>query len=141
MVQANNLQDVLSGLSRMAEQLDERVQMALEATGVEMVELARSYADETVPPVKKGEGRRKAHPGGWGDRTGITKNSFQSETAKETEDLHVLTITNSAESAEHLEKMDDYWVVSGLFDGGHVQEAFERHLGGALKAHHPEGEG
>lgn len=49
---------------------DENVEHVLDATGFEEVNFLRSYTSTMRPPVKPGEGDRRAHPGGWSDVTG-----------------------------------------------------------------------
>jgi len=49
----------------------ENVQKALEAAGFLIVGFLRGLTSKSQPSIRKGEGIRQAHPGGWADRTGL----------------------------------------------------------------------
>ena len=53
------------------------VQRALDASGFELVGFYRSLTPKIRPPVKAGEGFRRAHPGNWADITGNLANAYQ----------------------------------------------------------------
>lgn len=60
---------------------DQNVMRALDAAGFEEINFYRSYTSKMRPPVKQGEGPRRAHPAplNWSDITGQLKASFKHE--------------------------------------------------------------
>jgi len=127
----DNIEQFLADLERVSDDLERDVGYAMEAAGIEVVDFARSYTDEMRPGIKKKgkerEGDRKAHPGGWADISGALKNGYYSE-VETTPGVVELTVGNSTPYAEELEKNDDYWVVKGLEEGKHIEEAVERNV-------------
>lgn len=55
---------------------DRNIENALEAAGLEEVVFLRSYTSRMRPPVRAGQGSRRAHPGGWADVTSNLANSY-----------------------------------------------------------------
>jgi len=55
---------------------DENAINALDAAGFQYVDFLQSLTLEMRPPVKKGEGPRRAHPGHWADITRNLANSY-----------------------------------------------------------------
>lgn len=55
---------------------DEHIERALRGAGREIIEFCTRLTNELRPPVKKGEGPRRAHEGHWSDVTGILASSF-----------------------------------------------------------------
>lgn len=56
-----------------------KVAQMLELTGIETVAFLRSLTGNMQPPRNKGEGPRRAHPGGWADVTGNLANAYSFE--------------------------------------------------------------
>ncbi len=131
----DNLDTFLLELERDFAGAESAVLGGLDAAGFELVEFARSPTEQMRPPVRKGEGNRAATPGHWATDTGLLANSFGHEATMETDELAVLELSNTAEYAEALESLEDYWVLSGLEAGGHAQESIERNVNAALDAY------
>lgn len=58
---------------------DRNTRRALDAAGTEEVNFLRSLTSTMRPPVKAGEGMRRAHPGNWADITGNLKAAYTHE--------------------------------------------------------------
>lgn len=50
---------------------------ALDGAGFEEINRLRSYTDQMRPPVREGQGMRRAHPGGWSDITNNLRNGYR----------------------------------------------------------------
>lgn len=98
----------------------------VQAINIEALEVAKSYTAATVPGLRKGEGPRDTHPGGWSDRTGLMIISFYQESRKIRADIFEGTLINTAEYSIYVEALG-YWVLSGLFEGV-IQEIADRHM-------------
>lgn len=97
-----------------------------QVVGIETVMYLRSLTDVMRPPVRKGEGPRQAHPGGWADVTGNLANAYGAEVQSFGDEV-VLLLTNTMEYAAYLEARDAYYVLEGVAaDGGPVQQLMER---------------
>ena len=128
----DNLGEVEAALLSLQRDTEQAVLAALEATGLEAIDHARSLTSTLAPPAKKGEGPRQAHPGGWADVTGQAAASFEQQAEQVSETLFALTVLNAAEHAHYLEA-NGYWVLSGLFEG-FIQELLARHIQAGLDA-------
>jgi hypothetical protein len=56
---------------------DDNIARALDSAGYEVIGFLQSLTGEMRPPVKAGEGPRKAHPGSWSDVTGRLAGAYQ----------------------------------------------------------------
>lgn len=52
------------------------IEDALDGAGFEEINFLRSYTNEMRPPVRAGQGPRRAHPGGWSDVTNNLRNAY-----------------------------------------------------------------
>lgn len=120
---------VIADLRRMEASLEARAAMALDATGYEMVDLARSTTNSMRPPVRKGEGPRASHPGGWADVTGGTAASIRHSVEQMGAGRFRLTL-EAGGAARFLERRG-YWVLTGLFYGP-VSESLRRNFDAAF---------
>ncbi len=109
--------------------LPELVLGALDATGFEVVDVARSLTAQMRPPVRPGEGPRAAHPGGWADVTGVTAGSMRHTVEQHGRARFALTL-EAGGAARYLERRG-YWVFSGLFEGT-IQSTITRNLDAVL---------
>lgn len=120
---------VVAELRGLEASLAGRVTMALDATGYEMVDLARSVTSSMRPPVRRGEGPRASHPGGWADVTGGTAASIRHAVEQRSAAVFRLTL-EAGGAAPYLERRG-YWVLSGLFYGP-VNESLRRNFDAAF---------
>lgn len=68
----------IRGLLRSGKPLTDRnIELALEAAGQEERTFLRSSTGESRPPVRAGEGPRRAHPGHWADVTTNLRAGYQ----------------------------------------------------------------
>ena len=128
----DNLREVELSLLAFEHDMDQAVLNALEVSGIEAIDHARSLTSEIAPPVKQGEGMRQKHPGGWADVTGQAAASFEQQAEQVRDTLFVLTVLNAAEHAHYLEN-NGYWVLSGLFEG-FIQALLQKHIEAGLNA-------
>ena len=56
---------------------DAHITKAIDGAGYEVINFLQSLTGEMRPPVKVGEGMRKAHPTGWADITRILAGSYE----------------------------------------------------------------
>ena len=63
------LEDVWRELAAAEMDLQKKAVHILDLVGREAIAFLRSTTSELRPPVRKGEGPRQAHPGGWADIT------------------------------------------------------------------------
>jgi hypothetical protein len=142
----DNIEEVDRWLESLEDVLPFMVTTALEQTGAQAIDFARSETSELAPPVgtrrvlrgPKGakreamyipprgrrEGPRRKHPGGWADDTGILALSFFAITGRASRSQYVLVVGNTQPYATHLERKG-YWVIRGLFEGFIQQKAHE----------------
>lgn len=145
-------------------QMDVRTKSALllETVGIETVVYLRSLTSKMQPGVKQSGYRpRRAHPGGWADRSGQLVNSYYfavlcgSRRLTWTEPqppgppaaVNVrgsiprnglppgelrLELGNSAEHAVYLERRDGYWILTGVTEESGELIAALRRIGHAL---------
>lgn len=98
-----------------------KVELVLEAVGHLTVAKLRSLTNESRPPVKRGEPKRRAHPGHWADVTGQLANSYRFEVYR-TGNVVTLALINGSEHAAHLERREGYFVLSGVMQRGGMVE-------------------
>jgi hypothetical protein len=92
-----------------------RAEYVARVAGEESVAYLRSLTDEMRPPVRKGEGARRAHPGGWADVRGTLALGY----AYEVEALPTgarLRMLNPVEYAVYLDVRENFYVLRGFFD-------------------------
>lgn len=56
---------------------DTTITKALDGAGYEIIDFLKSLTGQMRPPVRKGQGPRKAHPGGWADVTRNLANAYR----------------------------------------------------------------
>ncbi|HMB77133.1 MAG TPA: hypothetical protein VKN76_12085 [Kiloniellaceae bacterium] len=71
------VQEGLRETQRVLPLTQRNVSLTLEKAGFDLVAYYRSLASELRPPVRAGEGYRKAHPGHWADITGNLASSYR----------------------------------------------------------------
>lgn len=124
----------LEGLTEMLERVKgdtlKRVQRTMQVVGVETVTYLRSLTKTMRPPVRPGEGPRRAHPGGWADVTGNLANAYEWEVDVDAgAGIVTLVLKNGMEYAAYLDARDGYFVLRGVADeGGPVEQALVRIL-------------
>lgn len=64
------------------------IRNALDASGYKYVGFLQSLTSQMRPPVKDGEGLRRAHPGAWADVTSILKASYHHQVDSQPEVVH-----------------------------------------------------
>lgn len=116
-----------------------RIERAALAAGDELVEYARSTTGTLIKPATRNAAgnyipvaertSRFGHPGGWGDITSTTSNSYGYD-VEAANDTVALVLYNTAETARYLEARG-YWVLSGLFEGM-AQQTINRHIADVL---------
>lgn len=130
----SNIPQVIASLEGYTSRLRGAALTALDKTGMEAIDYARSETAKMQPPAKKGEGPRPAHPGGWADISGITAASMKHVAEHLGTDRFALTLTAGG-AAPYLERMHGYWVFSGMFEGW-FQRVAAKNLKAAIEAHH-----
>lgn len=74
-------QDVVDWLEKMIQAglplNDANLRKALDAAGYQYIDFLRTLTSKMRPPVKLGEGMRRAYPGGWSDVSGALALAFQ----------------------------------------------------------------
>jgi len=97
---------------------EEAILATLNTVGITLINWLRSSDGEngTQPPVRKGEGPRDAHPGGWADNTGrLNRNTLFKVLHQGNQ--YVLRLYNNTSYAIKLDEKDGYFVLSGVIDG------------------------
>lgn len=122
----DNFDLVIQWLDSYEQNLQQAALNSLDAAGNEAVDFARSKTANMRPPVKKGQGPRQAHPGGWADVSGNLAGAYKHDPKQLTEVLFALTMINGMEYGVFLERKG-FWVLSGLFEG-FLQEAVSRYF-------------
>lgn len=56
---------------------DRNIEQALDGAGYEVINFFQSLTSKMRPPVKAGQGPRRAHPGGWADVTRNLANAYR----------------------------------------------------------------
>ena len=97
--------------------------LVLETVGIEVTDYLKSLTPNLRPPVRKSEGWRQAHPGGWADVTGVLAASYSWEVVP-VDGGWRLVLKNTADYAIYLEQRDGFFVLGGVADpGGIVEQA------------------
>ena len=114
-----NNKEFIAKIHKHEKDVVQRAKNVLEKTAQEAANYAKSLTSATQFPARKGEGLRKAHPGGWADDTGALATSIQAGNVKITRsDVSVefgvmVSIDGSMEYAEVLDERDGYSVLGG----------------------------
>jgi hypothetical protein len=105
------------------QETDKRIELILQIVGANTVAYLRSLTTVRRPPVRKGEGERWAHPGGWADISSNLANAYAFEVRQSGAGWE-LVLSNHMEYAAYLEAKDGYFVLSGVTEpGGPVEQA------------------
>ena len=124
----DNIDKFLVELAKATDDLDRDVGHAVAASGVDVMNFAKSHTSEMRPPVREGEGERAAHPGRWADDTGELIGTHTSEYLKMYKHIHRVFLRTNMEYDEALEQMDGFSVLDYLIEGGHATKFVEARL-------------
>ena len=127
MVQPGEIEGIAEALVETERDVTTTMRQLAEYIGTRAIDFVKALTSELRPPARKANGQwtgwRKAHPGHWGDVTGVLVNSYGHSVTTEPGRV-TLELRNTASYAESLEKRDNFWVLEGIAeDGGPVEKA------------------
>ena len=117
--------DLTASIARMRWSTEDKIFRVLQMVGINTIAYLRSFTARRSPPVRRGEGSRAQHPGGWADVTSNLANAYTWKVTRD-EGGATLVLSNSMEYAAYLEARDGFFVLRGVAEpGGPVEQALK----------------
>ncbi len=106
--------------------IEEDIQHALDAAGIESEDYDLEFVGPLLPPVRAAEGPRTGHRGGWGDRSGNLAQSYDHEVKRQGDKTTLKRIAGMDYS--HYVDAHEGISIMPSFDSGEIDRMVDRHL-------------